>query len=222
MGILFDAGNTSTQQQILRLLLDRREGMTVDALADHFLIGRTAVTQHLASLQKMGYVVTGDVQKTAGRPRKIYVITEDGINHFPKKYSWFSGLLLSTLQNEIGAERLTTYMQNLGQQLGEDQKGRVNGRRPPDRVDQIVQIMNETGFEARVIPSQGDEVTPRIECKNCVYHDLARDFPQVCQFDISFLSTLMGQEIEHQECMVRGGTACRFRFAPPKPEEEVA
>lgn len=208
--------NGSTQQQILHLLLDRREGMTVDAMADYFQIGRTAVTQHLTALQQAGNVTVGSSQKTSGRPRKIYVITEEGINLFPKKYSWFSNLLLSTLQNELGPERLADYMRNLGKQLAQGQQGRVDGRRSPDRVNQIVQIMNETGFEAKVVPSQGDETTPRIECKNCVYHDLARDYPQVCQFDLGFLSTLMGQEIEHQECMVRGGRACRFRFEPKR------
>src|ERR1700730_1353076 len=106
--------------------------MTVDQMADHVGIGRTAVNQHLATLRQRGYVVNGQVLKGRGRPRKSYVLTN-------------------------------------------------------------VKIMNEAGFDARVVASQADEVIPRIECKNCVYHDLARDYTQVCQFDLGFLSGLMEQ-----------------------------
>jgi predicted ArsR family transcriptional regulator len=205
-----------TQRQILALLLNRKEGMTVDQMADHFGIGRTAVNQHLAVLKQQGYVVNGQILKGRGRPRKSYVLTNDGINLFPKKYNWFSAMLLNVLKGQMGADRLADFMRNLGAQMAQDQIGRVAGKRASEKVVEIVKIMNEAGFDARVIASQADEVIPRIECKNCVYHDLARDFSQVCQFDLGFLSGLMGQHIEHQACMVRGGAACRFRFPPQR------
>ena len=203
-----------TQRQILALLLNRKEGMTVNQMADHFGIGRTAINQHLATLRQQGYVANGQVLKGRGRPRKSYVLTNDGVNLFPKKYSWFSAMLLNVLQTQMGADRLADFMRNLGAQMAQGQLVRLAGKRTSEKVTEIVKIMNEAGFEARVIASQADEVIPRIECKNCVYHDLARDYTQVCQFDLGFLSTLMGQQIEHQACMVRGGTACRFRFPP--------
>jgi predicted ArsR family transcriptional regulator len=175
-----------TQQQILAFLLHRKEGMTVDQLADQFGIGRTAVNQHLAALKQQGYIANGQVQKGRGRPRKSYILTNDGINLFPKKYNWFSALLLNVLQGQMGADGLAEFMRNLGGQMAQDQSARVSGKRAPDKVVEIVKIMNEAGFEARVVPSQADEVIPRIECKNCVYHDLARDFSQVCQFDLGY------------------------------------
>jgi predicted ArsR family transcriptional regulator len=208
--------NGATQKRILMLLLDNKDGLTVDKLVDQFGIGRTAVSQHLVSLERGGYIRVGKLQKTGGRPRKVYVLTDTGVNLFPKQYSWFSALLLQTLLDEFGPDRLTAYMRNLGQRLARKALPRLAGKRAPDRVAEVVQIMNETGFDARVTASQGDDVIPRIECKNCVYHDLARDYPQVCQFDLGFLSTLMGLQIEHQDCMVRGGRACRFRFVPPE------
>ena len=75
--------------------------------------------------------------------------------------------------------------------------------------------MNETGFVARTFTAMSGDKLPRVECKNCVYHDLSKDYPEVCRFDIGFLSGLMGAEIEHQSCMQRGGESCRFRFIPP-------
>jgi len=207
--------NGTTQQQILVLLLDKKDGLTVDQFVDHFGIGRTAVNQHLSYLQRDGYVAVGRHKRTGGRPSKVYVLTDDGVNLFPKKYSWFSGLLLQALQDEIGAERVGQYLRRLGVQKGREAMDRVAGKRLAERVYDVVGIMNETGFDAKVIASQGDDTIPRIECKNCVYHNLARDYPAVCQFDLGILSTLMETEVEHQDCMVRGGSACRFRFVQP-------
>ena len=131
-----------TQRQILALLLNRKEGMTVDQMADHFGIGRTAVNQHLAVLQQQGYVVNGQVLKGRGRPRKSYVLTNDGINLFPKKYNWFSAMLLNVLKGQMGPDRLADFMRNLGAQMAQDQIGRVAGKRAPEKVAEIVKIMN--------------------------------------------------------------------------------
>ena len=92
---------------------------------------------------------------------------------------------------------------------------RLVGKNRVERIAEIVQIMNETGFVARTTAASGADKLPRVECKNCVYHDLSKDYPEVCRFDIGFLSGLMGAEVEHEECMQRGGGACRFRFVPP-------
>jgi predicted ArsR family transcriptional regulator len=210
--------NGATQKQMLMLLLEHKDGITVDKFVDHFGISRTAVNQHLTALERDSYVKVGWQQKTGGRPRNVYVLTDEGVNLFPKNYSWFSNLLLQVLESEFGPERMGIYLHRLGVSMAQDSLSRVEGQRPADRVPEVVRIMNETGFDARVIPSQGDETIPRIECKNCVYHDLARDHPQVCQFDLGILSTLMDLEIEHQDCMVRGGTACRFRFVPKEAQ----
>ena len=80
-----------------------------------------------------------------------------------------------------------------------------------ERIAEIVKIMNETGFIARTTSPYGSDKLPRVECKNCVYHDLSKDYPEVCRFDVGFLSGLMGAEVEHQACVQRDDDACRFR-----------
>jgi predicted ArsR family transcriptional regulator len=55
-----------------------------------------------------------------------------------------------------------------------------------------------------------------IEADNCVFHELARKNPEVCQFDLALLSTFTDSNVEHQECMAKGGNVCRFKFTPKK------
>ncbi|MFO1349852.1 MAG: ArsR family transcriptional regulator [Gammaproteobacteria bacterium] len=204
----------NSQQQVLAQLLENKTGMTVDELADSLQLGRTAVNQHLLVLEREGYVTKAAPRKTGGRPGRNYVLTEQGTNLFPKNYSWFSKLLIETLKEQMGEEELARYLYELGIKMSASMIPRLIGKNRADRVAEIVKIMNETGFIARAIAPAGADKIPRIECKNCVYHDLAKDYPAVCRFDIGFLFGLMGAEVEHQECMQRGGDACRFRFHP--------
>jgi len=106
-------------------------------------------------------------------------------------------------------------MYDLGVKMSAAMIPRMVGKNRSERVIEIVKVMNETGFSARIVSPEGSDKLPRVECTNCVYHDLSKDYPEVCRFDIGFISGLMGAEIEHQACMQRGCDACRFRFIPP-------
>jgi DeoR family transcriptional regulator, suf operon transcriptional repressor len=193
----------------------QQAGSTLDELVTAVSLSRTAVNQHLLVLESQGVVRKSTPRKTAGRPQHVYVLTEVGANVFPKQYSWFSTMLLQTLRAQVGEEKVAQYMYDLGVKMSAGLIPRLVGKNRAERIDEIVKIMNETGFVAKTFGSPGSEKLPRVECRNCVYHDLSKDYPEVCRFDIGFLSGLMGAEVEHLTCMQRDGDACRFRFIPP-------
>ncbi|UNK40928.1 HTH domain-containing protein (plasmid) [Shinella sp. H4-D48] len=203
-----------TQRRLLAQLLDYKKGLSIDDLALRLEISRTAVKQHLSTLERDGYVARGTARRTAGRPEQTFVLTDSGIDFFPKQYSWFSKVLLQTLRSRIGENDLGEFMYNLGVDMSATALPRITGKTRLERIVEIVRIMNETGFVAHVVDAEEGSL-PRIACKNCVYHDLSKEYPEVCRFDIGFLSGLMGAEVEQEECMQRdGGELCRFRFIP--------
>jgi len=206
----------NSQQAVLNQLLEHRSGATLDELVSAVGLSRTAVNQHLISLESAGHIRKAEPRKTGGRPQHVYVLTEDGTNlFFPKQYSWFSKMLLDTLRQQVGTSQVEQFMYDLGVKLSAGLIPRLVGKNRTERIDEIVKIMNETGFMAKTMAPAEPGKLPRVECKNCVYHDLSKNYPEVCRFDIGFLSGLMGAEVEHQSCMQRGGEACRFRFIPP-------
>ena len=207
------AGNS--QQEVLNQLMEHKSGATLDELVAAVGLSRTAVNQHLMALEREGHVQKSTPRRTGGRPQNVYVLTEAGTNLFPKQYSWFSKLLIQTLRRQVGEEQVMQYMYDLGVQLSAGLIPWLIGKNRTERIDEIVKIMNETGFIARTVSPEGSDKLPRVECKNCVYHDLSKDYPEVCRFDIGFLSGLMGAEVEHQTCVQRGAESCRFRFVPP-------
>ena len=205
----------NSQQQVLRQLLERRLGATVDELGTAVGLSRTAVNQHLAALERDGFVGRGAPRKTAGRPQQVYVLTEDGAQRFPKQYAWFSRLLLQTLRQDLGEEKAALFMYNLGVRRSAQLMPRLVGKDRSEAIDEIVKIMNETGFVARTITPESPDEVAVVECMNCVYHDLSKDYPEVCRFDIGLLSGLMGSEVEHLCCMQQGSGSCCFRILPP-------
>ncbi|GAN78017.1 helix-turn-helix transcriptional regulator [Acidisphaera rubrifaciens] len=204
-----------SQQDVLNQLMEHKSGVTLDELVVSVGLSRTAINQHLMALEREGFVQRTVPRKSGGRPQNVYVLTEAGTNSFPKQYSWFSKLLIQTLRQQVGEEQVAQFMYDLGVKLSSGLIPRLVGKNRAERIEEIVKIMNETGFIARTTSADGPDKLPRVECKNCVYHDLSKDYPEVCRFDIGFLSGLMGAEVEHQACVQRGDESCRFRFVPP-------
>jgi predicted ArsR family transcriptional regulator len=201
---------SSRQHQILEHLLESRNGLSVDELAKALDISRTGVQQHFVVLERDGYIRKSTLNKTAGRPVTIYVITDKGNNYFPKQYAWFSELILSDLQQEIGPERFKAYMQKLGSKLADKLRGKFEGKNLNERVDELASVMTDLGFQVKVDMESQTE-SPNMEAYNCIYHDLAQKHHEICEFDLALMSSLLDKEVEQLSCMAKGDCNCSFR-----------
>lgn len=197
------------QQLLLKALLHKRDGMTVDELSLKLEISRNAVNQHISSLENNGFLENSSMTNTGGRPSKIYTLTTNGLELFPKHYALFSNLLIHWIKDKIGQNELKSCMTELGKQVSQEFKGRMQGHKSlSDKVDEVALIMHELGYEARVDTSL--KKSPEIIANNCVFHQLADESNEVCELDLTLLSTLLNMKIIHKECMVKGGNCCRF------------
>ena len=199
----------SRQQQILKLLLENKAGLSIDELASALNISRNAVQQHLTVLERDGYIQIGVVNKTAGRPVRSFVLTEAGINSFPKQYAWFSELILTDLKNEMGSEAFQRYLHKLGANLSQSLLPQFNGKPTDERITELLKVMEGLGFKTRDVSDNNERV---IEACNCIYHDLAQQHEEICEFDRSLIASLLDKDIEQQECMATGGAVCRFKI----------
>jgi predicted ArsR family transcriptional regulator len=202
----------SRQRQILELLLEHKEGLCIDEMAKSLSISRNAVQQHIAVLELEGYLQVGELNKTAGRPVRSYVLTEAGINSFPKQYAWFSTLMLSDLKNEIGSDAFQRYMYKLGDNLSQSYKYRFTGKKIDERREELLKIMDGLGFKTgSKTDSNGSDPTT-IKAYNCIFHDLAQKHNEICKFDIALMTSLLEKDVELTECMARGSGVCCFKI----------
>lgn len=197
------------QQLLLKALLHNPHGLSMDQLAQELSISRNAVNQHLASLEKQRYVESVLQSSTGGRPGRVYKLSPTGLELFPRHYSLFSRLLLQLVQQKLGDETLRECLAGLGEQLSQEYKNRVRKRDTLSaQIDEVKLIMYELGYETELEQNQANP--SEIVASNCVFHALAKDCKEVCELDLSLISSLLDAKVEHKECMVRGGHCCRF------------
>ena len=195
-----------TQQDLLNALLHHAHGMSIDELAEHLAVTRTAIRQHLAALERDGLVLRGATRPTGRRPEQLYRLTDHAKEQFPRQYQMLASVLIDEVADLIGPVALAALMRSLGHKLARDREQHVV------EESTIVQHMNQAGYEAEVFfRSSGEQ---EIVAHNCVFHRLAAQHPVVCELDLALIGALGGGEVEHSECMVRGGHVCRFKLRP--------
>lgn len=209
------AGFGVTQSALLQLLLRNKRGLTIDQIAQGLGVTRTAVNQHLASLERDGHVLRNDVVATGGRPGRVYALSEKGIQLFPKNYDMFSLKTLEAMINALGADQTRKVLDQLGRDLGKELGASLKDKKPGERIPFITDVLQEIGFDAH-IEENAPRNSPAIKAYNCVYHTLAQANPDVCRLDLAFLKEASGMTVEHVACMAKGDNECRFQFKKTK------
>ncbi len=202
-------GLHDSQRRILEFLLEHH-GATLDELAGHLGVTRTAVQAHIVQLVDLGYLGFEDVKGGVGRPRRRYLITEEGLDAFPKKYSWLANAILARLAGQLGPKGSSAFMRELAGSVAASLGSPIRASDPPSaRLKQVTALMNELGYRAALKtgrPGQGSV----IEAVNCVYHSVAKEHPELCQFDVSLIERVSGMEVRLETCIAKGGQSCRF------------
>lgn len=198
-----------TQQRLLRLLQSERSGLSIDALRAGLNVSRNAVRQHLTSLLAQGLVEPGPIFPTGGRPERRFVLTDAGRELFPRRYVELAASLIREIGDSMGEAQLLKILSRLGDRVGKELGEKLEGKSGTDRMNAIAATMTDLGYDAQADVRGSSK---EIQAKNCVFHHLAQHHPAVCRFDVALLKRASGQEVEHTECVARGGNMCRFRF----------
>ena len=210
----------SRQQELLTLLLKNKAGLTVDELAQRLEITRNAVRQHVSALENERLIAPGATRPSGGRPEQLYVLADKGREFFPRQYSWFAQLIVESIKQDVGSDGLRERLEALGSKVGTNLRSQQPGlQNQQQKVEKLSEIMEQMGYSTTDTTGTATEGNlpmnlPTIEADNCVFHNLAVQNPEVCQFDLALLATFTDSTVEHQECMANGGHVCRFKFTP--------
>jgi DeoR family suf operon transcriptional repressor len=199
---------TDTRHALMEALLPHKgQGLTIEELSSALDISRNAVQQHVSNLERDGLIEPKGQRASGGRPSRTYALSEKGYESFPRNYALLAQTMLETARAALGDEAVEGLLMKMADDLADNLRPRLDKLPPGQRLAEVVQIMNELGYEAA--PSDDAKA---ISAVNCIYHKLAQQTRAICRFDVRLLSLLLDHEIDHTSCMATGDGRCHFQL----------
>lgn len=201
--------NAAPKGSRLRLLEEvlahRQTGRTIEELSDALGISRTAVQQHLTTLERDGLVAVGGLRTTGGRPSRTYLLTDDGLELFPRNYAHLAESLLRHSRTMFGEDGVNALLDSMASEVATSVAPRLAGKSGDERREEVVTILNELGYGASLAEDGA------IVAVNCVFHNVAQASRSACRFDLTLLGAMLEGDIEHRSCMADGAACCMFQ-----------
>lgn len=203
-----------TRKRILRVLKTLHQA-TVATIADEVELSPIAVRHHLNALQAEGLLAAQEVRHGVGRPFLVYRLTEAGQELFPQKYVRLTERLLEELKATVPSATIEQIFAGMAAGLASGVRAEVAGLPPDSRMARLVEVLGEEGFVAHwERTAEGYRVTG----VSCPYLHVGQSHPEVCQFDIQLITSVLETPVERCSCMIDGDPQCTFNI----PTDEVA
>ena len=151
---------------------------SISSISELLTINKTAVKEHMETLERMGYVHSFFKKEKTGRPSKYYGMTLVGMELFPKKYSELMTAFLEETKLEVGEEKLNHLLgrvaDRLLNQVGFSNDSYVTDEREAKikQLGNFVSTLNKLGYYARM---EIDGEIVRIIRHNCIFYELAKN-----------------------------------------------
>lgn len=197
------------QSQVLNYLLSHPDGVTVEKLVLHLGVTTTAVKQYLVKLIDLALIESRDEKGLIGRPQKKYFLTPSGHESFPRQYTWLSSQLLILLTSSLGKDSLSKIFSQLAKQVYKSVESEISDEDKSYRISKMLKVLNGLGYRMKQKKTEKNGIVI-LEALNCVYHEVAQAHPEVCQFDINFITEASKMSVSLESCIARGGASCRF------------
>jgi predicted ArsR family transcriptional regulator len=194
-------------------------------ITDKLQIQKSAVRVHLQSLQSEKAVESHFKIERLGRPRKIYSLTENGRELFPRKYDLILSLILKKITETNGKEQARKIIESVADDMATNIRYEIekNGSSSLDSFEESLKIFNsvsnEMGFASSITKEHDGNFS--VLSKNCILHKVALNHQDViCHglHDRMIMRSLSGSKkkqqqrnmnVELKECIALGDNFSR-------------
>lgn len=200
-----------TRRAIL-LRLKRSEAQTVRELSDALEITPVAVRQHLAALERQGFVKSEEVRGGRGRPYRVYRLAERGHSLFPSSYHDLALSLLEEVETTAGREKLNQILDYRTQRILEAYRSRLEGKDWHEKVEELGRLRDEEGYLVDIEKVGPD--TYALTQHHCAVHYVADRYRQLCSEELRLFTEALDAEVIRHEHIVEGAPRCRYLIRP--------
>jgi DeoR family suf operon transcriptional repressor len=197
-----------TRSDVLNAL-KRADGLTVDQLATSLGITSMAVRKHLAALERDDFVISEVVRRPIGRPARVYRLSAQSDDLFPKEYDSIAVEFLSDLVTMDGPDKVDLLFNRRAERTYEFLEARISAAHTfEERVAALAEGMDELGYLAYW--EQTGPNTYTVSQFNCAIQRIASTFPQACFYELETYRKLLGAEVYRSCHMISGDHMCCY------------
>jgi predicted ArsR family transcriptional regulator len=185
----------------------RRSRQSITALADALQLTDNAVRMHIAALHRDGIVEqVGTERNTGGKPARLYGLTRQGEELFPKAYAFVLGALVEEIVRTQGRERAITLLRTVGAQVAAAARPGTN---PKQRLEAAAGIFRRLGTDVEITNTADGW---RLQGYGCPLSAVTSGHAEVCQLGKALVEEVVGAPVT--ECCQRGEQPrCAFELA---------
>jgi DeoR family transcriptional regulator, suf operon transcriptional repressor len=210
----------STRERVLQTLL-RNQRCTINELADAVDINPISVRHHIAKLQADGLVDSEEERHGVGRPRRMYFLTDKGVERFPTRYIQMSNRLLSQIKQQISTDQVRLLFAQIAQNLiaEETDASEIKHLTFEERLNLVKRLLHREGFTVEW-ERIGDEY--HLRETNCPLLQIGQKHPEICAMDQTMISSILLVPAEKVRCILNGDSLCTYVISKTEVAENLA
>lgn len=204
----------STRETVLKTLLTEQR-VTINELAEIVGINPISIRHHIARLEADGLVSSEEVRHGVGRPRRVYFLTETGLERFPTRYVRLALRLLDQLKETVPPSIVKKLFTQMGKDIASELGSQADIRKLSieERLNKMIAFLEREGFNMNW-ERQGNQYI--IREVNCPYLHIGQSHPEVCTIDQTLISTALDIPVQQVKCILNGDTICTYIIPIPK------
>jgi len=200
----------STRDRILQTLLHQPRA-SINKLAEAVGINPISVRHHLTNLQMAGLVDAQEERHGVGRPRLVYVLTEEGMERFPTRYLRLTTRLLAQMKESMPQPMVSKLFTQVAEDLAAEYTEQLKGMSMEERLETVKTLLAEEGF---TVEWEKTEDGYRIHEITCPYLQIGQNHPEVCTVDQTLISRMLAVPANKVECILSGSAHCTYVVHP--------
>lgn len=158
-----------------------------------------------------GLVDAQEERHGVGRPRLVYVLTEDGMERFPTRYLRLTTRLLAQMKESMSGPVVNNLFSQVAEDLAADYAPQLKGMSVEERLETVKELLSEEGF---TVEWEKSEDGYRIHEITCPYYQIGQNHPEVCTVDQTLISKMLALPANKVECILNGNSHCTYIVRP--------
>ncbi len=196
----------STRDKILRTLLSKPRS-TINDLAEAVGINPISVRHHLTNLQIEGLVEGQEERHGVGRPRLVYILTDEGMERFPTRYLRLTTRLLSQMKDTMPGPVIAKLFSQIAEDMASEYASDMKNLSMEERLDFVQEMLAQEGFTVEWEKKDGQYQIHEISCP---YYQIGIAHPEVCTVDQTLISKMLALPANKVQCILSGASHCTY------------